>query len=115
MPGPAFFRGPALVKDVQNGQVSEKTVDERVLKILRSIKRSGKFENPEETAEFSNPKPNKTLLRRAAEGMVLLTNEGNILPLKKSTKVALIGAAASEPVINGGGSAALNSQYKSSP
>lgn len=115
MPGPAFFRGPALVKAVQNGEVSGKTVDARVMKVLRLVEKSGKFDHPEETPEYSTPNPPKALLRKAAaDGMVLLKNDAAILPLQKSSKVALIGAAARDPIINGGGSAFLNAQYKSS-
>src|SRR5271156_1746249 len=35
MPGPAFFRGKALVKAIQNGEISENVVNERVLKVLQ--------------------------------------------------------------------------------
>ena len=115
MPGPAFYRGPALVEAVQKGEVSEETVNARVMKVLRLIEKSGKFEHPDETPEYSTPNPPKALLRKAAaDGMVLLKNEGGILPLKNSVNVALIGAAAKDPIINGGGSASLNAQYKSS-
>jgi beta-glucosidase len=112
MPGPAAHRGPALEKAVKDGLVDEDTVNQCVLKVLRLVERSRKFQHPEESPDFSNPNPNKALLRKsAAEGMVLLKNEESILPLKKTTKVALIGGAATNPVINSGGSAS----YKVSP
>jgi len=104
MPGPPVHRGPALVKAVNQGLVDENTVDERVLEVLSLVERAGKFRHPDETPEFSNPNPNKSLLRKAAsEGVVLLKNNRDILPLAKTTRVALIGGAAKDPIITAAG------------
>ena len=52
---------------------------------------------------------NRQLARKAAaEGMVLLKNEGNLLPLKPGTKVALYGVGASKTVKGGTGSGDVN-------
>ena len=52
------------------------------------------------------------LSRRAAtEGIVLLKNENNILPLKKGTKVAIFGKAQIDYVKGGGGSGFVYSDY----
>ena len=47
----------------------------------------------------------------AAEGMVLLKNEGNILPLKKGSRVALLGKASADYVKGGGGSGDVTTAY----
>ena len=53
-----------------------------------------------------------TLSKEAAkEGMVLLKNEGNVLPLKKGTKVALFGKATFDYVKGGGGSGDVTVSY----
>ena len=60
----------------------------------------------------------KELMRRvAAESIVLLKNEGNILPLNPSTlkKVAIVGGNAKAVIVSGGGSAALKASYFISP
>ncbi|MBO4347536.1 MAG: glycoside hydrolase family 3 C-terminal domain-containing protein, partial [Lachnospiraceae bacterium] len=44
----------------------------------------------------------------AAETFVLLKNEGNVLPLNKNTKIAVVGAYAKTPRFQGGGSAHIN-------
>ncbi len=49
--------------------------------------------------------------RAAAEGMVLLKNEQNTLPLKKGTKVALFGKASIDYVKGGGGSGDVYCEY----
>jgi beta-glucosidase len=116
MPGPPLHRGLRLVEAVKKGEVSEETINTRVMKVLHLVQKSGKYDDPKEFPEFSNPNPNKALLRKSAvDGMVLLKNEMVILPIEKSAKIALIGAFGRDPVINGGGSAALNAQYKVSP
>lgn len=52
---------------------------------------------------------NRMIARKAAEeGMVLLKNEGNVLPLAKETKVALFGSGASMTVKGGTGSGDVN-------
>jgi hypothetical protein len=51
----------------------------------------------------------------ANEGMVLLRNEGAVLPIKPGTKVAVIGPNAKARVIAGGGSANLKASYVVSP
>ena len=47
----------------------------------------------------------------AKEGMVLLKNEGEVLPLKKGSKVALFGKAAFDYVKGGGGSGDVTVSY----
>ena len=57
---------------------------------------------------------NKILLRKvASESIVLLRNEGDVLPLnpKKLRKIAIIGPNAKAKVPSGGGSAAMKPSY----
>ena len=49
--------------------------------------------------------------RAAAEGIVLLKNTENALPLKRGEKVALFGNASIEYIKGGGGSGDVNSPY----
>ncbi len=60
----------------------------------------------------------KELMRQvAAESVVLLKNEGGILPLRPQglKKVAIVGGNAKAIVLSGGGSAALKSSYFITP
>lgn len=53
------------------------------------------------------------LSRQAAvEGMVLLKNEGSVLPLKTGTRVALFGKGSIDYVRGGGGSGSVNTAYE---
>ncbi|WP_231491718.1 glycoside hydrolase family 3 N-terminal domain-containing protein [Pedobacter sp. Leaf170] len=89
--------GKALRNAVKAGKVSTKTLDTAVSRVLRVKFNMGLFENPyvnvEQAKNNIRTKENIELARRVArESIVLLKNEGNVLPLNKSLKnIAVIG------------------------
>ena len=89
-----------LKKAVEAGEVSMEVIDEAVERILRVKMWLGLFDHPYVPAEVIGkyeelPEENKTLARRSAEeSIVLLKNEGNILPLKQDAKISLVGQLA---------------------
>jgi beta-glucosidase len=119
MPGPTRFRKLEDVKKaLDDGKLDSKTIDDRALSILKFVKESGKFEHPETPEEEAiiNPEHQKLIREAGAQGMVLLKNENNILPLKaKGLKsVAALGLA-KEALVHGGGSASVHCHYKITP
>lgn len=119
MPGPAVWRGEALVKAVEAGQVSEETITERARNMLHTIERVGAFENPEIPAEqgINNPAHQALIRRTGAEAAVLLKNENQTLPidLNQVKSVALIGPNAKTARVMGAGSSQVNAHYVISP
>ncbi|GCF08366.1 beta-glucosidase [Dictyobacter arantiisoli] len=119
MPGPGLWRGEKLIQAVKDGEVAESTIDESVRRLLLLLDRTGKFAYPEEEAEQAINRPeHRALIREAAgEGMVLLKNEQNILPLQREqlTSIAVIGPNARVAQIMGGGSAQVNPHYTITP
>jgi beta-glucosidase len=119
MPGPPQWRGQKLLAAVEAGQVSAAAIDAAARRILRVIRRAGAFEHPEIPAEQALDLPeHRTLLRKAAaEGVVLLKNAGDILPLHADalTSIAMIGPNAKTAQIMGGGSAQVNAHYAVTP
>ena len=88
---------------VAHGKVSMETIDARVADILRVKFWLGLFDNPyrgdgeEAVKRVHSPEHQALSLRAARESMVLLKNEGNLLPLSKSVRrVAVIGPNAHE-------------------
>lgn len=88
---------------VESGEVEKGLIDEAVRRILRIKFRLGLFDDP---YKYCNPEREKQLLlcadhleksrEVARRSIVLLKNEGNLLPLKKSiSKIAVIGELAS--------------------
>ncbi|WP_309839712.1 beta-glucosidase BglX [Flavobacterium sp. 2755] len=93
-----------LVKLVKNGSVKESVIDDAVRRILRVKFELGLFDNPykycdedREKANIGSKANNDGVLDMAKKSIVLLKNDKNLLPLKKSgAKIALIGALAND-------------------
>ncbi|CAK7227592.1 hypothetical protein SEUCBS140593_006627 [Sporothrix eucalyptigena] len=94
------------------------SIDERVHSILNFIKNVGKLEHLEESPEtaFNNPVHQHLIREAGADSIVLLKNEGSVLPLQTAnlTSIAVLGQSKS-CFSNGGGSANLNAHYKITP
>ena len=119
MPGPARWMGDKTLTALKADEVNEATIDDKARRLLRVIYKTGAFENPELQPEQSADKPEHRLLIRqaAAEGIVLLKNNNNILPLnpEKLKSLAIIGANAKQTLFQGGGSARVPPHYVISP
>ena len=98
---------PRLLEAVEQGLISEAELTESVKRLFTARFRLGMFD-PEETVPFSKLPPeivnctkHRNLARRAAqESMVLLKNEGALLPLSKDLKsIAVIGPTAFLPEV----------------
>ena len=86
---------------LDEGKVNMKQVDESVRRILRVKFRLGLFETPyvEEKPEseiYLLPKSLEVAEQAAAESMVLLKNEGSVLPLENVGTIAVIGPVAND-------------------
>lgn len=118
MPGPAIWRGDLLAHAYASKKVPEFVLDERVRAVLRMVKRAQEGTDIQEDAHegTNNNKNTSALLRRiAAESIVLLKNEKNVLPLDRKKKVAVIGPNGSVATYCGGGSAWIRPYYTVSP
>ncbi len=93
-----------LVQLVKKGLVKESVIDDAVRRILRVKFELGLFDNPykycdeaREKSSIGNKANNDGVLDMAKKSIVLLKNDKNLLPLKKTgTKIALIGALAND-------------------
>lgn len=95
---------------VTANKVSTTQLDHRVRAVLKLVKDSESAGIPENAPEnVLNRAQDRALLRRvAAESIVLLKNDDNILPLDPHRKIAVIGPNAKIAAYCGGGSASLN-------
>ncbi|HEY1651052.1 MAG TPA: glycoside hydrolase family 3 C-terminal domain-containing protein [Acidimicrobiales bacterium] len=115
MPGPPTWLGPNLAAAVRDGSVGEDVVDEHVRRLLVLMGRVGLLEGtdagpevpevPEVEEEDDDPGRRALARRAAAEGTVLLVNDG-LLPLDPQTiaRVAVIGPNAGQMAMGGGSS-----------
>jgi beta-glucosidase len=91
-----------MIDNVKTGKVSVELIDRSVRRILEQKFRLGLFENPyvdpEHAVSVTHTKASQEVsLQAAREGIVLLKNEKNLLPLKKDIrKIAVIGPNADD-------------------
>ena len=87
-----------LLEAAREGLVPQARIDDAVRRILRVKFQSGIFERPKPDPawkrEFDKPEFARANLEMARESIVLLKNEGGLLPLKKGTRVLVTGPAA---------------------
>ena len=88
---------------VASGEVSIEMVDDAVRRILRVKFELGLFDDPyryldeaREAAVLDAPEHHVSARKMAERSVVLLKNEGGLLPLKKTDRIALIGALAAD-------------------
>jgi beta-glucosidase len=119
MPGPAKYFGSFLADAVQNWQVEEAEIDASVRRILSMIVASGVMNQTNTNPPGSvNTIEHQALARELAEeSIVLLKNDGQILPLQpdRIQSIAVIGPNAAEGRIGGGGSSFVEPPYRISP
>ena len=95
-----------LLKAVKEGRITEKEVDQRVSELLDVV-----LPLPQGNgAPVDVEQQHKDALEAAEKSVVLLKNEGNILPLRKDAKVAVIGDFAEKPRYQGAGSSMVNAE-----
>jgi beta-glucosidase len=104
MPGPRTRRVKNVVDAVRSGDLDEALLDESVRRILRIVFKGA---GTPKRGTFDNAAHHNLARRIAAEGMVLLKNNG-LLPLKDQGHIAVIGRAAETAHFQGGGSSHIN-------
>jgi beta-glucosidase len=106
MPTSGSLNTKLIVKAVQNGELDEAVLNERVDTVVDLIVKS----KPalEKSWSFDADEHHEIAARIAEGSMQLLKNDGNILPLKAGAKVAVIGELAESPRFQGAGSSVIN-------
>ncbi len=106
MPANGGIGDAKIVAAVKDGKLDEKILDRAVEQLLRFVFNAIELQKPNATFD---PNEHHQLARRvAAESMVLLKNDHNLLPLSKKGRVAVIGEFAVQPRYQGSGSSHIN-------
>jgi beta-glucosidase-like glycosyl hydrolase len=103
MPGATKWRGEMLLQAVGIGKVPQTVLDERARNVLNLVNRCSKANiadhAPEETA--NTPETAALLRKIGADSIVLMKNEGDILPLRKDKKVGATTSISEIRSVNG--------------
>jgi beta-glucosidase len=105
-----FFYGSKMLDAVKAGRISEGELNDHVHRILRAMFRAGLVDYPTELSVVDVEGGLKTSQQIAEQSMVLLKNEGQILPLQRDQihSIAVIGFNANSGMMSGGGSAQVD-------
>lgn len=112
-----YFYADRLEAEVEAGNVPMTVIDERIKRILK-LENTLKIGEPDrKTGCYNTPSHHEALLNTARESIVLLKNDGNILPLgrDKPKRIAVIGDAATRRIAHGGGSSEVNALFEITP
>ena len=112
MPSSGGINDRKIVNAVRTGKLDEKIVDQAVERILTINYKY--LENAKPHTPWDKEADHELAAKIAAECMVLLKNEENILPLNKEDQIAFIGEFAKKPRFQGGGSSHINCFKKTS-
>jgi beta-glucosidase len=119
MPTGSFLNDSTLLQAVKDGIVKESTIDDKVKRILRVIIKIGLLDGYEkpDTTIFTSKEHKALAYEIAAQSIVLLKNENNILPINtdKLNSIAVIGPNAAVARTGGGGSSLVDPIYSISP
>ena len=108
MPAPGGDSVRELLAAVESGKISESDIDARLSELLPLVFDT-KAALDAAPREFDAAAHHARARRAAAESLVLLKNEGSLLPLAAGSKVAVIGDFAKNPRYQGAGSSMVNS------
>jgi beta-glucosidase len=105
MPGPTRHRGDALRAAYDAGEITDADIDPSVERIRALADWTGAGSTGTDEGTADDPATREVIRRAASAAMVLLRNEGPLLPLASDRRLALIGPYAVTGRIQGGGSA----------
>ena len=117
MPGPTKWRGERAIRAVEAGELSREAVERSAASVLYLIDRTKGLKpsvEPQERAD-DQPERRKVIRQAGTEGITLLKNDRQILPIQPGKKIAMIGPNAKRAINGGGGSASLKPYYVTTP
>ncbi|HVV55858.1 MAG TPA: glycoside hydrolase family 3 N-terminal domain-containing protein [Mucilaginibacter sp.] len=101
----------AIVDAVKKGTLSEKQLDANVERVLNIVLKSPEFKKYKFSSKPNLKKDAQISRMAAAQGMVLLKDDGNALPLGNGKKVALFGNTSYDMIAGGTGSGDVHKAY----
>ena len=107
MPAPGCDSVRELLAAVKSGKITEADINARMEELLNLIYTT-KSALDAAPKEFDEAAHHALARRAAAESLVLLKNENDLLPLQPGTKVAVVGDFAETPRYQGAGSSVVN-------
>ncbi len=119
MPGPGHLSPEKVASALKRGQITQAEIDDNVRRILRTLIRVGLLDEPRvpNHAVVNSPEHQRLTFEAASQAIVLLKNEGDLLPLNpaKIHSLAVIGPAAADMQLGAAGSPGVQPFYSINP
>lgn len=116
MPDPSYYKPAALSDALKAGKITQAEIDDMARRVLRAIIRTGLLDGPlkADPSAVNSPAHQRLALKVAQEGITLLKNAGNVLPLNRRTikSIAVIGPNAQDTQLGGRWSADVQPFYQ---
>ena len=111
-----YFLAAPYLDLLRRGEASVEMLDGKVRRVLRLIFRTA-MNTRKPFGSLNSPEHAAAARRIAGEGMVLLKNDGGVLPLdlQRTKRIAVIGENAVKMMTIGGGSSSLKVKHETSP
>lgn len=112
----AYYLADPYLEKLRNGTASEDVLDDKVRRVLRLMFRTA-MNNDKPAGSMCSPEHYDAARKIAGEGIVLLKNDNDVLPIDLSSagKIAVIGENAIKMMTVGGGSSSLKAQHECTP
>ena len=115
MPSGRYMNPKNLLPLLQSGELPVAALDDKVRRILRVAYRFGwdKGDQKDPDIPLDDPQNAEAAMEVAREGMVLLKNENDVLPLARSKQRILVVGPNADPAATGGGGSAYTTPFRS--
>lgn len=112
----AYYLADPYLAKLREGTASEDVLNDKVRRVLRLMFRTA-MNNDKPSGSLCSPEHYEAARRIAGEGIVLLKNDNDVLPIDLSSagKIAVIGENAIKMMTVGGGSSSLKAQHECTP
>ena len=111
----AYFLADAFLKRVKTDPAARAALEDKARRILRVIFSVRKTDPARLTGEFNTPAHQQTAYDIAAGSMILLKNEGGLLPLSGGGTLLVTGPNADRQHADGGFSSGIRALYEITP
>ncbi len=119
MPYGKYFTDSLIKEAIARNEITEAMITDKVRRLLRVRLLAGMLDTPQAVSEevLQSDEHKRIAYEAAVNGIVLLKNERNLLPidLSKNRRIAIIGPNANFPRVGGGGSSKVTPFYAISP